>query len=173
MGSRAALTRIRTTKEHARSPLPVSIPVSAQRVANNSTHVLPADPVTIPTQSIVLDSWQFIHDFSRIPVHPKTTVTPQVKFTLNAPDDSAEQEADAIADQVTGMSDPEVSLLPYHPSPPNPSSALTARGSDQGSKRRRCCKQYAERENLFFVGWRQPDGRPHATFDATQLRHRL
>jgi hypothetical protein len=77
--------------------------------------------------SISTAASRFAHDFSRIPVYPKTPVRPQAKLTVNAPGDSCEQEADAIAVQVTRISDPQASPLQHDPSPPKPLSALFTR----------------------------------------------
>lgn len=46
---------------------------------------------------------RFAHDFSRIPVHPKSPINIQAKLTVNHPGDNYEQEADRIANQVTAM----------------------------------------------------------------------
>ncbi len=46
------------------------------------------------------------HDFSHIPLHPKTPVRLQTKLAVNAPGDVFEQEADAFADKVMRMGTP-------------------------------------------------------------------
>jgi len=48
-------------------------------------------------------------DFSRTPVHTQSPITTQAKFTVNAPGDSYEQEADHIAEQVMRMPEPQPS----------------------------------------------------------------
>lgn len=60
------------------------------------------------------------HAFSQIPVFAAAPLPRQAKLTVNAPGDRSEQEADAIADQVTRTTDPI-------PSAPKPLSALFAR----------------------------------------------
>ena len=49
---------------------------------------------------------RFAHDFSRIAVHTKTPPTIQTKFTVNAPGDAYEQEADRAASQVMRANGP-------------------------------------------------------------------
>ncbi len=77
--------------------------------------------------SISTAASRFAHDFSRIPVYPKTPIRIQAKLTVNTPGDNCEQEADAIADQATRISDPQASPLQHDPSPLKPLSALFAR----------------------------------------------
>jgi hypothetical protein len=46
---------------------------------------------------------KFEHDFSQIPVHPKTPARLQRKLTVNTPGDVYEQEADMVAEKVMRM----------------------------------------------------------------------
>ncbi|HEX4707781.1 MAG TPA: DUF4157 domain-containing protein [Candidatus Udaeobacter sp.] len=69
---------------------------------------------------------RFTHDFSRIPVYPKTPVKPQAKLTVSTPGDLCEQEADAIADRVTRISDDQASPSKHHQSPTKPMSVRLA-----------------------------------------------
>lgn len=50
----------------------------------------------------------FGHDFSRIPVGPRTAGTIQTKLAINAPGDEYEQEADRVAEQVMRMPEPKL-----------------------------------------------------------------
>lgn len=50
---------------------------------------------------------RFAHDFTQIPVHPKTPVKIQTKPTVDIPGDMYEQGADRIADQVMRMPGPQ------------------------------------------------------------------
>lgn len=43
---------------------------------------------------------RFAHDFSRIPVHPKSPANAQTKLTVSTPGDIYEQEAERVSDQV-------------------------------------------------------------------------
>ncbi len=56
-------------------------------------------------------SSRFAHDFSRIPVHSKTSAQIQPKLTVNTPGDKYEQEADRVAEQVMRMPEPKMQQL--------------------------------------------------------------
>jgi len=53
---------------------------------------------------------RFIHDFSRMPLHPiaHTMILPEL--TISAPEDLCEQEADRVADEVMRMPKPDLTL---------------------------------------------------------------
>ena len=53
-------------------------------------------------------STRFVHDFSRIPIHPPAAGALQTKLSINKPGDEYEQEADHLADQVMRMSKPQL-----------------------------------------------------------------
>jgi hypothetical protein len=50
----------------------------------------------------------FGHDFSRIPIYPRTAGTLQAKFAINRPGDHYEQEADDIAERVMRTETPDI-----------------------------------------------------------------
>ena len=58
----------------------------------------PEQPLNTATRASM--DRRFGHDFSRIPLYPKSQVGIQAKLTVNAPRDLYEQEADRVADQV-------------------------------------------------------------------------
>lgn len=51
---------------------------------------------------------RFAHDFSQIPVHPKSPAYVQAKLRVSPPGDSHEQEADRVSDQVMRMPEPQL-----------------------------------------------------------------
>ena len=57
--------------------------------------------------SAISTSYEFSHDFSRIPFYPGTRNSIQPKLQINAPRDRYEQEADRIADEVLRQKMPE------------------------------------------------------------------
>ena len=48
------------------------------------------------------------HDFSQIPVHPKSPASVQAKLTIGPPRDIYEQEADRVSEQVMSMPEPQL-----------------------------------------------------------------
>jgi hypothetical protein len=51
---------------------------------------------------------RFGHDFSQIPVHPKSLASVQAKLAVRAPGDIYEDEAERVSDQVMNMSAPQL-----------------------------------------------------------------
>jgi Domain of unknown function (DUF4157) len=51
---------------------------------------------------------RFGHDFSRIPLHAKSSVKIQSKLAINAPGDIYEEEADRVSEQVMRMPEPQL-----------------------------------------------------------------
>ncbi|MFY9609525.1 MAG: DUF4157 domain-containing protein [Blastocatellia bacterium] len=50
----------------------------------------------------------FAHDFSQIPLHPKSPANVQAKLTVDPPGDIYEQEADRVSEQITHMPELQV-----------------------------------------------------------------
>ena len=51
---------------------------------------------------------RFAHDFSQIPLHPKSPANVQAKLTVGPPGDMYEQEADRVSEQIMHMPEPQL-----------------------------------------------------------------
>jgi len=51
---------------------------------------------------------RFAHDFSQIPLHPKSPVNVQAKLTVGSPGDIYKQEADRVSEQVMRIPEPQL-----------------------------------------------------------------
>ncbi len=81
-----------------RAFLPTSAPVTVQGSA-------PAQENGTSFNSAFGRASRFGHDFSRIPVYSSHSPVLQTKLTVNQPEDTYEQEADHVAEQVMRMND--------------------------------------------------------------------
>ncbi len=68
---------------------------------------LQAKPDGLEVGSNAADSAHFAHDFSQIPIHPKSPTNAQAKLMVSPPGAICEQEADRISEQVMRMPDPQ------------------------------------------------------------------
>src|SRR5713226_3898838 len=70
-------------------------------------------PDVLPTSEIVPPLAPPVgHHFSRVQIHATIPETMQTKLTINQPGDTYEQEAERVAEQVTGMEAPGLSEAP-------------------------------------------------------------
>ncbi|MGH4004207.1 MAG: eCIS core domain-containing protein [Pseudonocardiaceae bacterium] len=81
-----------------------------QRTIGNQAlqRLLQATPDDLEAVSDATTSDRFSHDFSRIPVPAKASVTIQSKLAVNTPGDIYEGEADRISEQVMRIPEPEL-----------------------------------------------------------------
>ena len=81
-----------------------------QRTMGNQAvqRLLQVNPDDLEARSSTNEVARFAHDFSPIPVHPRSLASIQGKLTVSSPGDIYEQEADRVAEQVMRM--PELQL---------------------------------------------------------------
>src|SRR5215204_2513577 len=93
------------TRSRVRPPAPdnevYAIPQLQSTVGGRAGRLLTGAPAENPGAGFGdIVTTRFAHDFSRIPVHPKSLSPIQAKLTVNTPGDSYEQEADRVAEKV-------------------------------------------------------------------------
>jgi hypothetical protein len=64
-----------------------------------------AEPDDLGARSSTKEVTRFAHDFSQIPVHPKSPANAQAKLRISPPGDIYEQEEDSVSEQVMRMPD--------------------------------------------------------------------
>ena len=69
--------------------------------------LLQAKPDGLEVGSSTTEAARFAHDFSQIPIHPKSPANVQAELTVSPPGAIYEQEADRVSEQVMRMPDPQ------------------------------------------------------------------
>ena len=92
-------------RDHPEQPI-----LHLQRAIGNQAiqRILQTDAEELESGSIATASPRFAHDFSQIPVHPKSPARVQAKLTVSSPGDIYEQEADRVSEQVMRMPEPQL-----------------------------------------------------------------
>jgi hypothetical protein len=90
-----------STANYAESHKHHSIPKPPHKIlGNQEIQLQQAKAVDLEYLPSTKEANRFSHDFSKIPVHPKSPANVQAKLTVNTPVDIYEQEAERIADLV-------------------------------------------------------------------------
>lgn len=70
--------------------------------------LLRAKPDDLEVRSNINDVTRFAHDFSQIPIHPKSLASIQAELPISSAGDVYEEEADRVSEQVMHMPEPQL-----------------------------------------------------------------